>query len=211
MQTPEEFVEDYLAHAGKYYDPAKAREYYLRTRKLKGRKAATAEATVGRHPPKAAPPPRRSGPQTAKQKQALATARVAAIQKRLDALKEVLAQLVEQAKKRSGVEPEKSKAAKKTADSKGSKEKPKTAQEKREAAKDAKERRAKEGATSPDAKIAAIQKEMAQVRDQIAKLREQMRRPAKKAAPPTSKPGSPKDQTPGTKPETALPGRQPSK
>lgn len=34
-------IEDFLAHyASEYYDPAKAREYYLRTRELKGRSAA---------------------------------------------------------------------------------------------------------------------------------------------------------------------------
>jgi len=38
--TGEEFVLNYLAHyASKYYDPAKAREYYLRNRELKGRRS----------------------------------------------------------------------------------------------------------------------------------------------------------------------------
>lgn len=41
----EAFVESFLAHyASPYYDPAKAREYYLRTRELKG-KQSTAELT----------------------------------------------------------------------------------------------------------------------------------------------------------------------
>ena len=36
----ERAYEDYVAHyASKYYDPQKAREYYLRTRKLKGRRS----------------------------------------------------------------------------------------------------------------------------------------------------------------------------
>lgn len=36
----EQAYEDYVAHyASKYYDPQKAREYYLRTRKLKGRRS----------------------------------------------------------------------------------------------------------------------------------------------------------------------------
>ena len=35
----EAFIDDYLAHyASKYYDPAKAREYYLKNRELKGRR-----------------------------------------------------------------------------------------------------------------------------------------------------------------------------
>ncbi len=37
MRDVNTFLEDYLQHAE--YDPVKAREYYLRTRKLKGRKA----------------------------------------------------------------------------------------------------------------------------------------------------------------------------
>ena len=38
------FVEDFLAHyASKYYDPIKAKEYYERTKELKGRKPAAGE------------------------------------------------------------------------------------------------------------------------------------------------------------------------
>lgn len=37
MNRVEQVIEDFLAHRSEY-DPAKAREYYLRTRKLKGRK-----------------------------------------------------------------------------------------------------------------------------------------------------------------------------
>lgn len=39
MTDTNEFIENFLAHD---YDPVKAREYYLRTRKLKGRKPGTA-------------------------------------------------------------------------------------------------------------------------------------------------------------------------
>ena len=46
MKLGEEFVGVFLAHyASKYYDPAKAREYYLRTRELKGEQS-TSELTV---------------------------------------------------------------------------------------------------------------------------------------------------------------------
>ena len=194
----EEFLENFLQHK---YDPVKAREYYLRTRKLKGRRKAAAQPTGGRPEP-AAVVVRSKGPpkQSANQKQALAAARVAAIQKRLDALKEVLAQLVEQAKKRSGVEtkpdPKKKEAAKKD-------DKPKTAAEKKKDAKAQKERREKEERLSPDQKVAAIQKEMAQVREKIAEIRAQMAKTAKRPQPTTSKPDPDRDQTPGTKPPTA--------
>lgn len=38
----EEFIEDFLAHRAEY-DPIKAREYYLRTRELKGREKGNAD------------------------------------------------------------------------------------------------------------------------------------------------------------------------
>ena len=45
MSRVDAFVGDFLAHyASEYYDPAKAREYYLRTRELKG-KQSTSELT----------------------------------------------------------------------------------------------------------------------------------------------------------------------
>jgi hypothetical protein len=45
MTEVEEFIEAFLEHADHSdYDPVKAREYYLRTRKLKGRKAAAPAA-----------------------------------------------------------------------------------------------------------------------------------------------------------------------
>lgn len=42
MGKAAEFIESFLAHyASEYYDPAKAREYYLRTRELKGRRSGS--------------------------------------------------------------------------------------------------------------------------------------------------------------------------
>lgn len=43
MTTTEEFIENFLEHRSDY-DPVKAREYYLRTRKLKGRAKGRAAA-----------------------------------------------------------------------------------------------------------------------------------------------------------------------
>lgn len=46
MNLGEAYVTDFLAHyASEYYDPVKAREYYLRTRELKG-KRSTSDLTV---------------------------------------------------------------------------------------------------------------------------------------------------------------------
>jgi hypothetical protein len=44
MITPEEFI---LMHAAQPYDAAKRREYYLRTRELKGRKTAGRRMPTG--------------------------------------------------------------------------------------------------------------------------------------------------------------------
>lgn len=42
MDKASAFIENFLAHyASEYYDPVKAREYYLRTRELKGRQLTT--------------------------------------------------------------------------------------------------------------------------------------------------------------------------
>jgi hypothetical protein len=42
MSRVDAFVDDFLAHyASEYYDPAKAREYYLRTRELKGQQSTS--------------------------------------------------------------------------------------------------------------------------------------------------------------------------
>lgn len=94
MKTPssEEFIKGFLSHE---YDPAKRREYYLRTRQLKGRHhgQATVIAEVKKQPA------RKSAAQVRKELQT----QEAALQARLSKLKKVLAQLVSEAKARSGV------------------------------------------------------------------------------------------------------------
>lgn len=88
------------------YDPVKAHEYYLKNRTLKGRAAAGASATSLR--PRAATPskavkavgqkPNRSN---TKSRRAELEAQKAALEKRLDHLRDVLKKLVEEAKKTS--------------------------------------------------------------------------------------------------------------
>lgn len=121
------------------YNAAKRREYYLRTRKLKGRiKKAVIDPTA-----------RRKAAQAKKLAQHKALeAKVAALQGRLDALRLVLKTLVAQAQKKSGVASatDKSKeAVKKAADAASE---PKTPKEKA-AAKKASEKYAK---SHPDEK-----------------------------------------------------------
>lgn len=49
MNPGEEFVENFLMHyASEYYDPAKAREYYLRNRELKGRQSTSGLSEEGK-------------------------------------------------------------------------------------------------------------------------------------------------------------------
>ena len=95
------------------YDAEKAHDYYLRTRELKGRQSATVEepATVRKTTtiaktvqPKAAP--KMVSKPTPEQRRAAISAQVEALRNKLAALKEVLAELVAQAKARAGVEPE---------------------------------------------------------------------------------------------------------
>ena len=124
-----------LLHAEKPYDAQKAREYYLRTRKLKGRKKGSGQPTpTGRNPrgaqPKAAPHPVKPR-KTKAQKQKEAEVQVAALKKRLARLKEALAELVKAAKLRSGVETKTDKAKSKAqANSDAKSRKPLTARQK---------------------------------------------------------------------------------
>jgi len=122
MSEPEEFIlahgtitmdhVDDVVHYVEGYNPAKAREYYLRTRQLKGRQAGSKDTPVGR--------PAAKTPVVAPKKTALkpaptskqVEARVAEMKGRLEKLRKVLRELVKQAKARSGIDPkdDKSKA-----------------------------------------------------------------------------------------------------
>lgn len=91
-EAGEEFAKSFLAHA---YDPVKAHEYYLRTRKLKGRKPGEGRTSA------TAPPAERSrrSRATAIGSRAAAevgTRRSAAIQRLTDKAKDDLANLTEE-------------------------------------------------------------------------------------------------------------------
>lgn len=90
-----------LSHA---YDAAKRREYYLKNRHLKGRKHGSGRATKPRV---------KSRAEIAKERHAHLQEQVAALKGRLEKLQAALKILVEQAKKRSGVKPTQTPAAKK--------------------------------------------------------------------------------------------------
>lgn len=126
-------VADDLEHA---YDPAKRREYYLKTRKLKGR---TAAIRTSKSRPTAKPkPPTKTRAQRQAERRRKLEAEVNALKARLEKLRDALAELTKQAKARSGVEPADSSASKKTTAKKSTAPK-QTAAQKAKAAKQSKE------------------------------------------------------------------------
>lgn len=151
---------------GRYYDPAKARAYYLRTRQLKGRKVGRAVTPVGRA---------RSGQGTSAQirpsRRAELKAQKAALEKRLDRLREVLAERVKAAKKRSGIEvkPEPKTAAEKTTAKKqqDKNSKPLTAKQKRDKREAAKKQYEKEQSTNLSQEVQQLQSQIKDIRAQI--------------------------------------------
>lgn len=92
---------DDLEHA---YDPAKRREYYLKTRKLKGRKAAALRTSKSRPTAKPKPPTKTRAQRQAERRRKL-EAEVNALKARLEKLRDALAELTKKAKARSGVKP----------------------------------------------------------------------------------------------------------
>lgn len=173
-------VDEFIAHmvGDPDYDPIKAREYYLRTRKLKGRHpAAPPPVPVGRHPAKVLPVKKHAAPlakstakpkrKSAAQERKEAEAHVAALQGKLDQLHKVLAALVKAAKARSGVKPvapAKKAAPKKTAGHQPTAKEKLTAAQKAKKAKDAKDAYDK---AHPDAKAAELTKKIAEVTQKI--------------------------------------------
>lgn len=162
------------------YDPVKAREYYLRTRQLKGRKSASAPASPGRTAARSTSVPARSSggkPNRAhtKSRRAELQAQKEALEKRLDHLRDVLRELVEAAKGRSGVKKnEKDKAPETSADkadrNKDQKnKKPETAAQKKERAKKAKEAYEKENPTSLSQDVDVLKEQVADIQAKIQK------------------------------------------
>jgi chromosome segregation ATPase len=184
-----------LSHA---YDPVKAREYYLKTRQLKGRlkgspkpvgRALTAAENVVEAKRSRV---RRIAAQKAKRAKLkkLAEERVDKLQTRLDRLDEVLKELTKQAKARSGVKTKSTASTNSTSKSNGS-SKPKTASQKRDDAKRAKEQREKDGDPSLSDQAKELEAKIAKVRESITKMKEQIAEARKKAQ--TKKPDAKKN------------------
>jgi hypothetical protein len=172
-------VEDIiLAHARTPYDPVKRREYYLRTRQLKGRGPGGTINGLGK------PSGIKEGPKSEPRSSAI-EARVSELQKRLIKLKVLLRQLVEDAKRRSGVEIKKDSATTNT-DTTGSNKKTepqtKTVSQKKEAAKKSKEyydKNVKKVSLSTSEK--RLKDQIADTERTIMKIREDLKAPVERA------------------------------
>ena len=172
-----------LFHAAAY-DPVKAREYYLRTRKLKGRRPTTATALSpgrgGRRPTSVVVSgggkPNRAD---TKSRRAELLAQKAALEKRLDHLREVLKRKVEEAKKlgdkNAPKKNEKDKAPETKVDkadrNKAEKDrKPLTASEKSAKAKKAKEAYEKEHPNTLSEDVDILREQVKDIRAKIEKV-----------------------------------------
>lgn len=177
-----------LSHADPNYDPRKRREYYLRTRQLKGR-----EPGAGR-PPSAPSGRPNLNLSTEKERRE----RVEALQRKLDRLKEIYQELLAQSKGRAGIESPSKTPAKKASSSKGGSSSTKTtAKERREAAERSKEWREKhpkkksQPEKSVEEKLASLRKAIAKIRAEIAAAKKkQARRDANSSATVTPNPSA---------------------
>jgi len=174
---------------GRAYDPAKAHEYYLRNRKLKGRnKGSTDSSSPGGSRPRAS--------STAGRRQSSKHARLeaekAALENRLERLRDVLAQLVEAAKKRSGVEtkPTKKNSPDKKSSQKESKKDSKlSVSEKKEKAEKAREEYQKEHGMSTSQEVQQLQGQIADIRAQIQAAIQDARQKSSQRKPQTASKG----------------------
>jgi ubiquinone biosynthesis protein UbiJ len=158
---------DDLVHA---YDATKRREYYLRTRKLKGHKPAQAK------------PPKKTRAQRQAERRKKLEAQVDALKGRLEKLRTVLAELTKQAKARSGVETKKTNSKTTTSSTKKPAEKKLTPAQKAKAAKASEEYRKKnpEKALSEDVK--SLNEKIQTIQKRIEKMRNEGSIGAKKTA-----------------------------
>ena len=170
MPSPEEFIAE-LFHI-REYDPAARREYYLKTRKLKGRAVGSGKTAIARHPTTSFSPVKKPVPMAPKkaadQRQKETEAKVAALQERLATLKKVLAELVAQAKARSGVDVQPPKPAPANATPK---EKADAAEASKKFYEKNKEQILSEQAKALETQIKSVEAKIQQMRSELAAVR----------------------------------------
>lgn len=161
--------DEFLSHD---YDAVKRREYYLKTRQLKGRqpKKAVQPAKKIRAIKKPLPPKKTRAQRQAERRKKI-QAQVNALKARLEKLKAVLAQLVKQAKSRSGQKTEPKKSSEKKSDG-GQKQAPKqTAKQKADAAKRSKEYYEKNKDAALADELKSLTGKIKTIQERIAKMK----------------------------------------
>jgi chromosome segregation ATPase len=160
------------------YDPAKRREYYLRTRELKGLKRGSRVVTpkgkpglASLKPTKAAPHKPTSNLAQIHARRVAVEAKVKVLNEKLKQLRTVLQGLKDQSDKKNQVKGEKPEGA----DKGPAKRKEPTAAQKKEAAKKAKEVRDDD----PEVKLKNIMEKISKLQQQIKDAREKLANPGR--------------------------------
>lgn len=167
MEVGRKAVEAALEHA-KVYDPVKAREYYLRTRHLKGRRPAAQEASIGRPATRGA-----SNAEMRLSRRKQLEAEKAKLEKRIEELKNALESLVRQAKRRAGITAAEDSATKKDPkeqadrNTRDKKDKPLTEKQKADKRKAAKDQYEKEKGMTLSGEVEALRKQAQDIRAKL--------------------------------------------
>ena len=156
-------MDDELVHD---YDANKRREYYLRTRQLRGRSAG-AQKAMGSRRLKAKPPTKTRAQRQAERRKQI-EAQVNALKARLEKLRTVLDQLTKQAQAGSRAKPKSSENA---SSEKKSPDKKLTAGEKAKAAKASEEYRKKNKDLLLADEVKSLNGKIKTIQDRIAKMR----------------------------------------
>lgn len=177
----------FLAHE---YDPIKAKAYYERTKKLKGRKKGRALPTTGGRQPSRA---LANVPKAPVKKAAPASKRMAELRARLSRLEQVLDDMtarVEAAKARSGIASPTKKAAdvKKSAESTSKGSSDKTSAQKKADNKAARDRYEKNKKPETSKQAQSVQDEIEEVQKKIAEARQELQAALAKLRTSSSKP-----------------------
>jgi uncharacterized protein YceH (UPF0502 family) len=171
-------VELLLKHADVPYDPAKRREYYLKTRELKGRQPGRGSPTASKTGNRA----RSQGDLTkrraaSEQRREEVKARIEKLKAHIAELKVVLKKVLAEAKARGGGTPQPAKKTAAKSDSKSSDKKPLTAKQKSDAAKRSKEAYDKEQKKSgnQNQELASLTNQLNSLKKRISKAIENAR------------------------------------
>lgn len=172
---------EYILHA-RVYDPAKAREYYLRTRNLKGRRPGAAKVASTAGPPAKGA----SNAEMRLSRRKKLEAEKAQLERRIEELKNALESLVRQAKRRAGIsaseDAQKDSDPKEQADrnTRDKKEKPLTEKQKREKREASKEQYEKEKGMTLSREVEALRDQAIEIRAKLQAAIEDARKSAPK-------------------------------